>query len=99
MVLPTMNDTFPLTILEAMQHGLPVIASRKGAIPEMIEDGKTGLLIDPGNALQLTEKLSELIQNPSLRDELGKAAYGVYRNNYTDHHFLSGMDRIFNSLL
>ena len=53
MALPTMNDTFPLTILEGMQHSLPVIASSKGAIPEIIEDGKSGYLITPGDHGQL----------------------------------------------
>ena len=98
MVLPTMNDTFPITILEAMQHGLPVIASRRGAIPEMIDDGQSGYLIEPGNTIQLKEKLLMLIDSNTRREQFGNASYQVYRKNYTDQHFFSGLDRIFNSL-
>jgi glycosyltransferase involved in cell wall biosynthesis len=99
LVLPTMNDTFPLTILEAMQHGLPVIASRKGAIPEIIEDGISGILIDPGNAQELGDKLIFLHDHPSVRVEMGNQAFENYRMKYTDQHFYSGIDRIFSSLL
>lgn len=98
MVLPTMNDTFPLTILEAMQHGLPVVASAKGAIPEMIEDGVSGLLIRSGDASQLHNRLEELISSPEMRLRIGTEALKVYEGRYTEKHFYTGMERIFNSL-
>ena len=58
LVVPSLwNDTLPTVVLEAMQYGLPVIASNLGGIPEMIEDGKTGWLFDPGMPGQLKDRM------------------------------------------
>ncbi|VXD11291.1 Glycosyl transferase, group 1 [Planktothrix serta PCC 8927] len=74
MLLPSYNEGLPMAILEAMSWGLPVITTPVGGIPEVIEQGKTGLLINPGDIEQLTEAMQSLIENPSLRLSLGLAA-------------------------
>lgn len=63
-----------MVVLEAMAMSKPVIGSRAGGIPEQIEDGKTGLLFEMGNAPELAEKLGHLMANPKIRIALGKAA-------------------------
>lgn len=83
-VLPTKNDCFPLTILEAMQHSLPVISTVEGGIPDMIDEGKTGFLIPKNsNAELLSERIEYLILNPSLRMEMGANGRSKYENNFT----------------
>ncbi|MFA7169676.1 MAG: glycosyltransferase family 4 protein [Candidatus Paceibacterota bacterium] len=64
--LPTSNDSYPLVILEAMSSGLPVVSTRVGGIPQMVEEGKEGFLIEPNNPTELARKISELINNPKL---------------------------------
>jgi len=61
----------PLVILEAMSHGLPVIASRIGGLPELVDDGITGLLFEPGNAEELAKKMKAMWQDPERCREMG----------------------------
>ena len=71
-VLPALYENFPFAILEAQSTGLPVISTKVGGIPELITDNKNGLLVDPVNSEQLTEKIMTLLQNPEFAEELGK---------------------------
>lgn len=63
-VLPTLADLAPRVIPEAMASGRPVVASNVGGIPEMVEDGQSGFLVEPANERQLAEKIKHLIDNP-----------------------------------
>lgn len=63
----------PAVILEAMSHGMPVIASRIGGLPEFVEDGVTGLLFEPGNADELAQKIRWLWENPDRCHQMGEA--------------------------
>lgn len=65
----------PMVIAEAMAHGVPVIASRIGGLPELVEDGVTGLLFSPGDAEDLAAKIATLVQDPTLCRKLGRAAW------------------------
>ena len=72
--LPTGMDTTPLSCREAMAMEKPIVASNVGGIPEMIYDGKTGFLVDEGNAEQWIDKISFLLKNENTAKEMGKAA-------------------------
>jgi glycosyltransferase involved in cell wall biosynthesis len=63
----------PLVILEAMSFGLPVIASRIGGLPELVEDDVTGMLFEPGNSDELAARMTSLWENPELCREMGEA--------------------------
>jgi glycosyltransferase involved in cell wall biosynthesis len=71
--LPSYFEGLPSSILEAMAAGLPVIATRVGGIPDIIEDGINGYLIQPGNTEAMQEKLLLLLSSPDLREKFGKA--------------------------
>jgi glycosyltransferase involved in cell wall biosynthesis len=64
----------PLALLEAMAHGIPVIASRIGGIPELVEDGVSGLLFEPGNVAELAENMTELWNDPQRCAKMGMRA-------------------------
>jgi glycosyltransferase involved in cell wall biosynthesis len=66
-------ETFGLTVAEAMMNGLPVIASRIGALPELVEDGRTGFLVEPGNSWELANKMKELWDNEEMCRQMGRA--------------------------
>jgi glycosyltransferase involved in cell wall biosynthesis len=73
-VLPSLCfEGFPNVIVRAMIESKPVIASRIGALPEIVEDGKTGLLFEPGNARDLANKIRYLLEHPDLCRKMGKA--------------------------
>jgi len=67
----TCFEGFPMTILEAMVHNRPVVAPRIGGIPEIVDDGQTGLLFAPGNASELAEKIQYLWDRPNLCRQMG----------------------------
>ena len=66
-------EGMPASILEAMSHGKPVVAPRQGGIPEIVEDGGTGLLFEPGNARDLAERIRTLYDDPARCRTLGTA--------------------------
>lgn len=74
-VVPSLwEETFGLVAAEGMSYGKPVIASRIGGLPEVVEDGKTGYLYDPGNVRQLAEKIDSLVSKPGQAAMMGKQA-------------------------
>lgn len=70
-VLPSLAENMPLTVLEAMSVGTAVIASRVGGIPDILEDGVEGLLVDPGEPDQLRDALQLLGRSPERAHDLG----------------------------
>ncbi len=81
---PSRYESFGLVFLEAMVFGKPVIACDSGGGPEVVTDGKTGFLIPPGDRERLAARMEQLLANPLLRDEMGKAARQDYEARFTD---------------
>jgi glycosyltransferase involved in cell wall biosynthesis len=73
-VLPSEQEGLPIALLEAMALGRPSIASAVGGIPEVINDGRDGLLIRPRDPAQLAEAIVALLSDDDLRSRIGEAA-------------------------
>lgn len=82
-VLPSRAENQPMSIIEAMARGLPVISTKIGAIPEQIEDGTTGIIVAPGNVEALARALETLIRNPQTRVTMGQAGRARYAERYS----------------
>jgi len=74
-VLPSVKEGFPWAVIEAMAAKLPVIATKVGAVPEIIEDGKSGFIVEPGRPEKIAEKLQDLLNDDRLQRELGIQAH------------------------
>jgi len=72
-VLSSLREGLPNVILEAMATGLPVVATRVGGIPEVVEEGRTGLLVPAGDVRAMASALDRLLSDENLRDSYGKA--------------------------
>ena len=84
LVLPSLcYESFPRTLVEAYACGLPVITFRLGAMPALIEDGVTGLLVTPGDEADLALKMQWALDHPERMAAMGRAARGVYEARYT----------------
>jgi len=91
-VLPARGDCFPQAIAEAMASGLPVIATRVGAIPEMVRDGENGFLVRPGSREDLVKAIRALAEDEGLRRRMGQAARKLAMRR---HDAIGNANRIF----
>jgi glycosyltransferase involved in cell wall biosynthesis len=98
-VLPSLNEALPIVILEAMAAGLPVIATRVGGVPEIVEDGVTGLLVTPGDEQKLLSALERLAGDHALRGGLAKAGYEQVRARFTIEQMVRSLEKIYDELL
>ncbi len=99
LVLPSYNEGLPIAILEAISAGLPVISTPVGGIPDAIQSGFNGLLIQPGNSLELSQAIEHCLNN---RDELEKFMVNgkaLYDSEYCAQVNISRIDNVYTELL
>ena len=99
-VVPSISEseTFGVAAVEASACGLPVIASNIGGLPEVVIDGKTGFLINPGNIDDLTEKLLILINDKMMRKKMGEEGRNYIEANYRLEECGLMMESVYNEL-
>ncbi len=73
LVHSSLNECMSISVLEAMSHGVPVIANRIAGMDEIITDGQNGFLVTPGDVEQLAERIGQLLDDPGLRKRIGVA--------------------------
>lgn len=72
--LPSKNEGLPMSVLEAMARGIPTVATAVGGVPQVIEDGVNGFLVDVDDVGALSDKLAILLMEPGLRKKVGAAS-------------------------
>ncbi len=92
-------ETFGLSVVESYVLGKPVIGSKIGAIKEVVRDGETGILFESGNAHDLADKIRWLLNHPEKRNEMGKRAKGLVRNEYNAELHYERIMRVYRSAL
>ena len=94
LVHPTLDDCFPLVILEALMFGLPVISSREGAIEDIIFDSYNGFLVDKNKPAAIADALENLAANKKLIKEMSVNARTSYVQHFTVERFESSLEKI-----
>lgn len=84
-------ETFPVCVLEAMAAARPVVATRVGSLEEMVEDGRTGWLVPPGDPGALTEALVEAASDPQERRRRGEAGRARVTQDFTEEQMVAGV--------
>src|SRR5690606_13184327 len=87
---PSTTETLGLVALESMASGVPVVGADAGGIPFVIDEGRTGFLVQPGDADALTDRLEQLIGDPGLRGRMGAAA----RQDAEQHSWLAATEAL-----
>jgi glycosyltransferase involved in cell wall biosynthesis len=94
-VLPSYREAQGLAILEAMALRRPVVATRVGGVPEMIDSGRTGLLVPPKDAAALADAIVRLLTDHPLADMVARAGHDFVRANFSVEHMVEAVSKIY----
>jgi glycosyltransferase involved in cell wall biosynthesis len=92
-------DSLPNAIIESMSLGKPAVVTSVGGIPEIVEDGETGLIVPPGDSEGLARALLRLLREPELAQRLGKAARNRYQKRYRPEVMTRRLESLFTDLV
>ncbi len=98
-VLPSRTEALSNSLMEAMACRCCVVASRVGGNPELVDDGKNGVLFESGNVEKLAAQLATLLDNPERRQQMAAAASAKMAANFTYSHAATTMQQIYESVL
>jgi glycosyltransferase involved in cell wall biosynthesis len=98
-VLSSRWEGNPLSVMEAMASGLPVVSTAVGGVPELVQDGATGLLVPPDNAGALAQALQALVDDTARRRAMGAAARQHAVAHFDIRHTVRGYEQLYESLL
>jgi glycosyltransferase involved in cell wall biosynthesis len=98
-VLPSGNEGTPVTAIEALASGCPVVATRVGGVPDVVRDGEDGFLVEPGAVEELAERLARLARDPELRASMGAAGRARVLPRYSVDRLIDDVDRLYRELL
>lgn len=94
-ILPSYNEGLPMSLLEAMSWGKPVISTRVGGIPELIRDNQDGMIVDAGNVEQISSSLVELIESKEKRKQFGQSSRDRIDEKFSDKVILPQIDELY----
>ena len=97
--LPSHDEALPISILEAMAEGLPVVATNVGGIPELVEDGCTGFLVQPKNVDALRTALHRLVEDSELRAQFGTQGRLSAETKFSAARMVAEIESIYDALL
>jgi glycosyltransferase involved in cell wall biosynthesis len=99
MILPSINEGTPVSAIEALAAGRPVVATRVGGVPDVVREGEDGFLVEPGDVDALAERLARLAADPELRARLGAAGRARVVPRYSVERLVDDIDLLYRSLL
>lgn len=97
-VQPSVNEGLSLSILEAMAAEKPVIATKVGSAEEIIDNGRTGILVNPGSVTEIAKAIMDLISNTDLRDNLARQGRQFVFNEYNIQKMVNGYCDVYRKL-
>jgi glycosyltransferase involved in cell wall biosynthesis len=98
-VLPTVEEALGTAFVEAMAAGRAVVGCRVGGVPEVVEEGRTGLLVPPGDPPALGQAIRALLADGELRRRMGEAGRQAVATRYSEEAMCRGMWELYRSLL
>jgi glycosyltransferase involved in cell wall biosynthesis len=99
LVLPSGNEGTPVSVIEALAAGRPVVATKVGGVPDVVRDGYDGFLVAPGATDELADRLARLAGDAALREQLGAAGRERVLPRYAVDRLVDDVDRLYRALL
>jgi glycosyltransferase involved in cell wall biosynthesis len=99
LVVSSDNEGTPVSAIEAMTAGCPVVATRVGGLPDLVDDQRTGRLVPPRDPKALASAVLDLLRSPQMAREFGKMAQAFVLQRFTVQRLLGDMDHLYNQLL
>jgi glycosyltransferase involved in cell wall biosynthesis len=99
LLLPSVNEGTPVSVIEALAAGRPAVATRVGGVPDVVRDGVDGFLADVGDASTLADRLAELARDPERRAEMGREGREHVVQRYAVDRLVDDVDRLYRELL
>ena len=99
LILPSTNEGTPVSAIEALAAGRPVVATRVGGVPDVVRDGEDGFLVEAGDTDQLADRLERLARDPALRERMGKRGRERVLPRYAVDRLVQDVDELYRSLL
>jgi glycosyltransferase involved in cell wall biosynthesis len=99
LVLPSANEGTPVSVIEALAAGRPVVATRVGGVPDVIRSGAGGILVEPGDTRALAAALGSLARDPDRRARMGAEGRANVLSRYAVERLVDDVDRLYRSLL
>jgi glycosyltransferase involved in cell wall biosynthesis len=99
LILPSANEGTPVSAIEALAGGRPVVATRVGGVPDVVRDGVDGFLVEPGDVDAMADRLARLASDPKLRHRMGEAGRASVHERYSVERLLDDVDRLYRTLL
>lgn len=94
-VLPSYSEGLPMAVIEAMSKGVPVVASSVGGIPDVIEDGKEGFLVRPGDVKGIAQALIRLLEDPALQVRVGQAGKCKVDRQFSAEQIVPNIEKLY----
>jgi glycosyltransferase involved in cell wall biosynthesis len=98
-ILPSVNEGTPVSAIESLAAGRPVVATRVGGVPDVVDDGEDGFLVEPGSTKELADRLEQLARDPELRERMGEHGRARMIDRYAVQRLVDDIDQLYQSLL
>jgi len=97
--LTSLNEGTPVSLIEAMAGARPVVATKVGGVPDIVQDGKNGYLIESGDKEGFSRKLMDLIKDPEKRRKFGEYGRGVVKERFSKERLIKDTKELYNTIL
>lgn len=96
--LPSYNEGMPMSVLDAMGYGLPVVSTNVGGIPKIVHDGENGYCCEPGDIIQFSNKISQLLTNNNDRNVAAKESMHIIESGYSFEIHRKRLEELYNRI-
>ena len=97
--LTSLNEGTPVSLIEAMAGGRPVIATNVGGVKDIVKDGASGYLVELGNVEEFIKKLLELIKDPEKRRKFGENGRNIVKDRFSKERLIKDTEKLYNNTL